>query len=260
MKKLLFICCRIVLIIGLFQLAGCQKLIDGVFRRYNDNPTTCKIDTLRYQVYIDFPSSHAVFYNNRLGDPDSVIYDRHPTWAKGQFYYFKYDQRFRLVGFTANYDRNPDNYFFRHTYVYSDEGKIIVDTVRIREESTTRTIKFELQYDAEGRVIAETGHLLQSDRVPEPMISPFTILYEYDEQGNLSGAVDEYGTVVNFLRTSSILMFTERNYSKNAAGGGNANEQNLPTSFMGSPPNNFLSSPWGVIQQDAPQQIMYDCK
>ena len=259
MKHFFFICCGIILFFSLF-LAGCQKLVDGLLRRHADNPTTCKISSISYQLY-DYTPSNAVFYNNRVGDPDSVIFTSQPTYGTAKFFYFKYDQQLRLVAFNAYNDRNPENYFFTHTYVYSDKGILIADTARISQDGVRQTFKFEIQYDSKGRVISETGHLLHSNRVPEPITEPFILLYNYNAEGNINDVNRTYDTSsINFLRTSSILMFTERNYSKNNPSNiSGINDQGLPLGFPGIYHNEFLSNPWGLLQRTPPSQIKYDC-
>ena len=84
--------------------------------------------------------------------------------------------------------------------------------------------------------------------------------YSYDTRGNLEAASQTYDEEVSFLRTSKVLMFTERNYSRNnPTGASGYNDRDLPLGFPDFTENMFATSHWGLIQRNAPSEITYDC-
>lgn len=237
-----------VLLAAAFSLSGCQKLIDRIFPHHDHpNESGCVISSIHQGDRI------GTFYTNSWGDPDSVIFDTEMGSAGAQLFYYGYDDHHRLISYNAYYDRQPDNYYFKHKYVYSDDGKVLADTARIREAGAWTQVTFP-EYDGEGRVIRDAGKVIEAEgdsTVSETM----TLTFEYDSDGNLVNPNLDltYDDKLSFLSTSHVLMFTERNYSNNNPVGATAyNDHDLPLGFTG-PGFTFL-------QQGFPSEITYDCQ
>lgn len=257
MKKLTITRAAVLLFIAA-QFSSCQKLIDKIFKDYHGNPTTCRIDTFKQEIS-EGQFRTATVYNNNHGNPDSVVFDVSAGSAGAQYYYFWYDSHNRLIAFNSYYDNDPENYFFRHRYGYNNDGRIVTDTVEISQAGRWTTV-LDLQYDNENRVSAETGRVIISDGTPIPDPETFTLSYPYDSRGNIVVNTETYDDKASFLRTSNVLMFTERNYSRNNPPGASGyNNQNLPLGFPGFTPNLLPTSHWGVFQRNAPSDITYNC-
>lgn len=220
----------------------------------NNHDHVCRIKTIK-QKLSDNETRTGTFYYNSYGDLDSVIYDI-PAYG-GNFFYYKYDDQHRLIRYESHYDAPYVfyNYFHMHSYVYSAEGRIIIDTGWIRQAGSATQVTY-LEYDAAGRVIRETGNWIEAEG--DSTIQPLEpITYNYDDRGNLRApeSPDHYDDKINFLSTRRALMFTERNYSKNnviAATG--YNDFALPTGF---PPEMHFQN--GIFLLGLPSEISYDC-
>ena len=245
------------MVVLITQLSSCQKLKDMIFGDHH-HKVDCRIHTFTQEIVHGEPRV-ATFYNNSSGNPDSVVFDINAGSAGAQYYYFRYNQHNKLVGYDSYYDRGDDNYFFKHRYAYDNNGRIIMDTVDISQAGRWTTV-FELQYDNENRVISEVGRVIISDGEPVPDPESFILSYFYDARGNLESGTQAYDDKVNFLRTSSVLMFTERNFSNNnPVGASGYNAEDLPLGFPGFADFMFPSSHWGLFVRYAPTEITYDC-
>lgn len=259
MKQLLTILRTVVLLIIVTHFSSCQKIIDKIFNRGNHNSTGCTVKTIKQEIF-EGSFRTATFYNNSRGNPDSVIFDVSAGSAGAQLYYYWYDNQNRLIAFDSYYDTDRDVHFFKHRYGYDELGRIKTDTVDICQAGCWTTV-LDLQYDNQNRVVSEVGRVIVSDGEPVPNPEPFTLNYPYDSRGNLVPANDIYDEKVSFLRTSNVLMFTERNYSRNnPIGASGYNEQSLPLGFPDFTENMFPTSHWALIQRNAPTEITYDCK
>jgi len=246
MRYLALIACAI-------QLSSCQKILDRVFPNHNHD-NICRISEMK-QTFSATEGRTATFFYNKYGDLDSVVYDI--LVYGGNFFYYKYDQSRRLIAYEAHYDPPYAfyNYFHIHSYAYSHDGKIIIDTARYREAGSWTQVTY-LEYDTLSRVIKETGNVIELEG--DSTIIPLTPkIYNYDDRGNLRSAdvPDHYDDKINFLSTRKALMFTERNYSKNnviAATG--YNEYGLPTGF---PAGLWVNN--GLFVVGLPSEIIYDC-
>lgn len=232
---------------------GCKKWIDKYFPDHGGpGEKSCRIT----QIQQGFPGSPesdprtGLFYYSH-GKLDSVIFDISTGSAGAQFHYFKYNDNGRLIEYRADYSREEGDYYFIHNYGW-EGGKITVDTVRVREAGTYTNVTYP-EYDGQGRIIKETGFTIEADG--NPMNEPNDpIMYEYDSDGNLVMDGTNYDDKTNYLRTSEVLMFTQRNYSKNnPVPADGYTSEGLPTGFPDGAPGFFLQ--WGP-----PSHIEYSCK
>lgn len=258
MKQTLTSLRTVILLIIVMQFSSCRKLIDKIFNGHHTNRTGCTIKTIKHEL-VEGSSRIATFYNNSHGDPDSVVFDIAAGSAGAQYFYYRYDNHRRLIAFDSYYDREPDGYFFKHRYGYDNLGRIVADTAEISQAGRWTTV-YDIQYDNQNRVISEVGRTIISDGNPVPSPEEVTTSYPYDSRGNLETGGHTYDDKVNFLRTSKVLMFTERNYSKNnPVGASGYNDSNLPLGFPDFPENMFPTADWSLIQDNIPLEITYDC-
>jgi hypothetical protein len=237
------------------QLSACHKIVDRLFPNHNHDHL-CRISEIK-QPLSEHEIRTASFFYNEYGDLDSVIYDI--MAYGGNFFYYKYDEHHRLTGYEVHYDAPYEfyNYYHIHSYVYSDYGKIIIDTARYRQAGSWTQVSY-LEYDSSGRVIKETGNVIEAEG--DSTIHPLTPkTYTYDERENLRvpETPNNYDDKVNFLSTRNVLMFTHRDYSRNnpiAATG--YNMYKLPTGFavqFGTYDDQDL------FLLGLPSEISYDC-
>jgi hypothetical protein len=236
-------------VLALTALSSCQKIIDKIFHGHGNEEKACVITKVKQDLFGEAMRT-GIVYNNNHGSPDSVIFDE--AGGTAGLFYFKYDNMHRLVEYSGWYDRSEGNYLFIHYYTYAGD-KIIRDSALWREAGTWTRIA-SLEYDAQGRVIKETGIDTLLDGAPGTS-SPFDpIMYQYDGQGNLvTTLTNAYDDKVSFLRTNKVWMFTQRNYSKNnPAVATHYNEHDLPLTFADDHGLFFL-------QFGTPLEIEYDC-
>jgi hypothetical protein len=254
--NVLEIACRIIVgAVVVFSISGCQKFIDHFFTGHH-KPTSCRITSIKHETIEGVTRSANFFYsdNNNL---DSVIFDESIGSAGAQLHYFYYDAHHRLVGYNAYYDRDADNYFFKHTYKYDENGRIVRDTIRISQAGRFTSV-FELDYDNQGRVMAEYGKVIEAggDSIENPEV--FARSFDLDIRGNRLFPNLRYDEKTSFLSTNKVLMFTERNYSINNPLGATAyNDQGLPLGFGGS--KMFPVYNWGIFTGVLPSEIFYSC-
>ena len=199
--------------------------------------------------YADETHTGIVYYNDH-NDPDSVIFDFDGGSAGAALFYFVYDDQHRLIESREDYSRNPDDYYFKHSYVY-ENGIIVRDTTRVREAGQWTEVR-NLHYDLNGRIVREDRHIIELDYNPaDEDADPFE--YAYDSMGNLDGETVSYDNKTNFLRTNKVWMFTQRNYSMNNRQNVTSyNDFGLPLTFDVNERPRFLIV-WG------PDAIEYEC-
>ena len=169
-----------------------------------------------------------MYYNNH-NNPDSVIFDFEGSTVGVALFYFLYDDQDRLIEYRSDYNHEPDGYYIRHTYAY-ENGVVVRDTTRAHVAGQSTDVG-NVEYDAKGRIVKVTSHVIELDHSPADYPGDPSI-YEYDDIGNLYGETNEYDDKISFLRTNTVWMFTQRNYSmNNLLGATSYNEHGLPTEF-----------------------------
>ena len=232
--------------------SSCKKLVDKYFPGHGNDKETCRIKEITQGHGDDESARTGKFHYSNKGLLDSVTFDIPTGSAGAQFHYFKYDNNKRLIEYRADYSHEPGDYYFIHKYVYNG-NKIIRDTAFIREAGTYVDV-CNLEYDSQDRIIKENVVMIESDGAPanspmEPRI------YNYDDDGNLVFESNpDYDNKTSYLRTNPVLMFTQRNYSKNnVATVTGYNDSGLPLGFS------FDSTPGSFLQWGAPTSIKYQC-
>jgi len=249
MKKLQLLARHLMMLAFLIQFTSCNKLLDRLFPNHNHD-NLCRITKFKQRL-IDTEERTGTFYYNLYGDIDSLIFDI-PAYG-GNYFYYKYDQHHRLTDYEVYY--HPGNYFHIHRYVYSSDGKIIIDTIRSHGSGSGTDVNY-LEYDALGRVIKESQKTIEAEG-DSTVQERGSWTYQYDDRGNLRypSAEDSYDDKISFLSTRWVLMFTERNFSKNnpreAIG---YTSHLLPTGFEPG-----LESGLGPFLWGYPSEISYEC-
>jgi hypothetical protein len=215
---------RLVALSAVLFSAACKKR--GQFE------VPCKIKTITssYQYAPEYPAevNVATFTNNAWGDPVSIIQSV-PTTGRPH-YYFTYDNNQRLKTWKAEY--GPGNIEYYTKYYYDNNNFIVRDTTWFQGFDINDLASFgnrivsEYAYDSKGRVAK-----VNSMWVGIP-ISALEKVYTYDANDNLIRPGATYDNKTNYLRTSLVLAFMMRDYSKNNyIGALTYNTKNLPTSY-----------------------------
>ena len=224
------------------MLAGCQKLIDKFY--YNDPVAKlCKLKTVK--TIGQYESYFQTYYNNKWGEPDSIVFDNPGSGSPSQ--YFTYDKNGRLLTYN---ERNRGTSY----YVY-EPGSIMPVRDTLFDYYTNVFVE-TFTYDEKGRIIKVYVDWLGSD-FPDFPFEDYERIYLYNERGNLynEGGViyTQHDDKVNYLRTSKVLQFINRNYSlNNRTAATKYNKHGLPVLY------DFSSTP-----ETAPfirQEIQYACK
>jgi hypothetical protein len=220
-------------IVALFLfLSACQKR--GTFE------VPCKIETVYSNTNGD--ENTATFTYNAWGDPVTII-QSNPTTGRPH-YYFTYDSNHRLKTWKSDYG-TPDFVEYYAKYYYDNNNFIVRDTTwfqgsDINDLSTFGSrIVSEYAYDSKGRVSK-----VKTRWVDFPAAPVEERVYTYDANDNLIRSGGTYDNKTNYLRTSLVLAFMMRDYSKNNVYAATSyNSKNLPTAFAtgGKPP--FFNTP-----------------
>ena len=202
-----------------------------------------------YEPFLPSPRVFTFEYNSK-GDPTSIT----PTLIStgSPKHEFRYDRKGRLTDYIGPYD----NGFFEfwHVYRYDNKDRIVSDSVYIFGKygetpsndfpSLRRFITYE--YDAKNRIKKATTVLTTGSSVDE---------YDYDNDGNRMVPGVAYDDNPNPLRTNSIWMFLNRDYSVNNPWSTAAyNDNGLATTLV-VPHNRFF-----IVGSLFPQFIEYSCK
>jgi hypothetical protein len=175
----------------------------------------CKIETITYKYQYNANSPVEVnvstFTNNSWGDPVSIIQSAPGTGLP--HYYFTYDNNKRLKTWKAEY--GPGNIEYYTRYYYDNNNFIVRDTTWFQGSDINDLPSFgnrivsEYTYDSKGRVSKINTHWVG---IP---ISVTEEVYSYDANDNLIRPGRTYDNKTNYLRTSLVLAFMMRDYSKN---------------------------------------------
>lgn len=209
---------RLAMLVLILATASCKK------RSSFEVP--CKIET----VISSYPgdANVATFTHNAWGDPVSII-QSNPTTGRPH-YYFTYDNNHRLQAWKAEY--GPGNVEYYTKYYYDSNNFIVRDTTWFQGSDINDLPSFgnrivsEYTYDSKGRVSKVNTHWVG---IP---ISATEKVYSYDANDNLIRSNATYDNKTNFLRTSLVLAFVLRDYSKNNyITALTYNSKKLPTSY-----------------------------
>jgi hypothetical protein len=234
-----------ILLITLTALVSCNKLIDRHNNNNGQQNNLCTINSMLFTTVYDNGYTESflrTFYNNKWGDPDSLIYD-HPGTGHANWY-FTYDKNGRLIKHD-NYDIGTYN------YVYEQGSKMPVrDTLH---DFYTNVWVHNYTYDNKGRIIKIFTEWLGSD-FPEISYPDKEDVYTYNADGNLDNSYFYHDDKINYLRTSKILQFIYRDYSlNNMSVAQTYNNYGLPTLFF---TDNIF--PPTIISEST--EITYNCK
>lgn len=239
-----------VMFVATLPFSGCRRIIDRIFNGNQNVVGDCRISKIIQEDTLSNEVRTGIVYYNDRNDPDSVIFE---TQVYGPVYfYFTYNDAGQLVEYREMYSREPADYYAWHKYI-SVNGIVVQDTARIRVAGQSTEVR-NIQYDANGRVVKETNHLIELDNAPwDEERTPFT--YYYDEFGNLNGDRYVYDGKVNFLRTNKVWMFTQRNYSmNNRFEASTYNERGLPLTFEPE------KAPYFLLAYAAITRVEYECE
>lgn len=192
----------------------------------------CKIEKIisNYHFYPEDPYevNISTFTHNVWGDPVSIIQSV-PTTGRPH-YYFYYDNNKRLKAFKGAY--GPEAIDFYTRYFYDNNNFIVRDTTLYSGADINNPATFQYTfvntytYDSKGRVSKVVTELVG---IPQ---GNYETNYAYDANGNLTSPGLTYDNKTSYLRTSLVLAFVTRNYSKNNYSTATSyNTKGLPTSF-----------------------------
>lgn len=193
----------------------------------------CKIEkiTERYHFYPEdpFTITTATFSYNFWGDPTTI--EMNPASTGKPNYYFNYDSKRRLTSHYGQYDGGWYDFYTRYTY--NNNHFIEQDTTWYSGNNINDLSSFyqwsvsKYTFDSKGRVSkVETKYNL------DPSQTWQVKTFSYDANGNkIRGDGAVYDDKTNFLRTSLVLAFMMRDYSKNnPVVADSYNAKGLPTS------------------------------
>jgi hypothetical protein len=213
----------------------------------------CKIEkiTSKYRFYETdpFEVSTYTFTNNAWGDPVKITQSNTTTGRPN--YSFTYDNNQRLKTFIADYGPGYIEYYTR--YFYDNNNFIVRDTTLFAGTDINNPASFyqafvnEYSYDSKGRVSKVINHLVGYPSTTQEKV------YTYNSNDNLVRSGGTYDNKTNYLRTSLVLAFMMRDYSKNNFYPAlTYNSKNLPTSYPADPRNEgapaFFNTPITEIE------------
>jgi len=249
----------LMLIVWLF--ASCSKDVSvGVQEELPSKPREdkaikhCQISkVIDYNPFLSSPRIFTFEYNQK-GDPVKIT----PTLVStgSPKHEFRYDKKGRLTDYIGPY--NNGAFEFWHVYGYDQNGRIVTDSTYIFGDysgdapthdflSLRRYVTYE--YDAQDRISKATTVY---------PFAPFPVQvqeYNYGADGNriMPGVV--YDNNINPLRTNTIWMFLNRDYSMNNSWNASGfTGEGLPTSINVPHSHQFIA---GSLY---PQVIEYNCK
>jgi hypothetical protein len=264
--------------IALLSLSSCKKIWDEIKQHPNGTADNCKIDKIYFKwmhfLIPDEPSTYtyitdtARFTYNVKGNPTSMTFASTPVFHYDAYpsdCFFRYDNQNRLVVFlehgSVNQYSEYDNQFwdgalFWHKYTYVNTH-LVIDSMFIYASGNSQSntpiypsegqeIRFEL--DDYGRIIKEI-------RYDE------TIVYTYDQSGNLVKPGVTYTSKKNIKQTNKVWMFIARDYSVNTPVGDASqyNSNNLPVVFNKLIPG-ILDPTVFYLQPNEKVRVSYQCK
>ena len=244
-------------VVNILRLAALSMVLFSVScKKRGHFEIPCKIEKIisKYQYSPSSPVevNISTFTNNVWGDPVSII-QSNPTTGRPH-YYFYYDNHRRLTSFKSEY--GPGNIEDYTRYFYDNNNFIVRDTTFYAGSDINNPASFlqtrvaEYSYDSKGRISKINYHVIG---IPGAV---WENNYSYDAQGNLIRPGYTYDNKTNYLRTSLVLAFVNRDYSmNNYITAQTYNSKNLPTSYpvsgIGTSEPHFFST--------AVTEIEYTC-
>lgn len=241
-------------ILNLLRLAALFVVLFSVScKKRGHFEVSCKIEKIvsKYRFYVTDPFEVNVysFTYNAWGDPVRIDQSNPATGRPN--YSFTYDNNHRLKTFIADYGPTTIEYYTR--YFYDNNNFIVRDTTWYAGSDINNPASFyqsfvnEYSYDSKGRISKVNFHVVG---IPA---SVHEDVYSYDANDNLIRSGVTYDNKTNFLRTSLVLAFMMRDYSKNNyVSALSYNSKNLPTSYPADPRNegapSFFNTPITEIE------------
>lgn len=209
MKRLSTFRSMVTVMVILFILPGCSKIIDYLEDHPDADLKYCNVK--KFTATYFGSTQEAVFSYNRLGNPVTVTLSQVGTAQPHLL--LRYDDQNRLTECIGHYG----NGFFDSwsKYYYDDKDRIAYDTTYWWGEGTDEPLSYygkqlqRYEYDARNRITKVT-----IERI-EPGAPPQVLSYAYDTRGNLVRDGVEYDNKINIHRTNKIWMFLGRDYSLN---------------------------------------------
>lgn len=242
---------RICVILAIVQFYACEKLIDHL----PGKPKNCRVKRIYFDLQVS-TDHYGVFYYNKWGNPDSVIYGHTGTALTNQF--FRYNHKQQLIQARFTYEGGGVERLHRYGYT---KGVITTDTSYSwpsQEEPeplhyVNKSIIY-FEYDNYGRIIKEKRNLIYPANVTDSFI------YQYNSHGNrIYGSNVSFDNYNNIYTTHPIWQFLSRDYSlNNPAQAASYNNFRLPTKF--DSPHDFFSSHFFLDRMLNKSVIEYECK
>jgi hypothetical protein len=228
-------CSRLVLIILAVQAISCQKVLDNSSEEQAKPNKSKGCQISRIHFFEDGSDYYGDFYNNKSGDPDSVIFGFVGTGFPNL--HFKYNSKRQLI--QAKFVYSDGTYETWHKFGYT-KGQITTDTVYVWGSNEEPEPEFyysksinQYEYDSKGRIIK-----LILDQV-SPDMPPNELIYSYNENGNqIYGENLNYDHYINIHTLNPIWQFFAKDFSANNPIVAKAyNSFNLPAEFDNPSPD-----------------------
>lgn len=245
---------RLLFVTVIVLLTACQKLLDLI---PNKAVKDCRIKKIRYfNPYTSFEvdAYEGVFYYNRWGDPDSVIFEFLGESAYNLRFY--YDNKKRLRELRETFQDTSAQ--IRHKYGYT-KGLITTDTVNVWNGYAHQVNYFK--YDKYERMIQFTLNFITN-----PPSTPVIADYVYDGNGNLEHPYLDlnYDNKINPHQLHPIWQFIAHDYSvNNPIAAELYNNFRLPVKFnrfVTFPDIPLFTFPFPGVRYLDRSEIEYECK
>jgi hypothetical protein len=229
-RKSRMIASVMVLAVILFSVS-CRKVFEH-WPKGHGNGIACKIKKV---IFPDFVKN---YYYSSKGLLDSIIRVPEVGFYGTALTFFKYDHKNRLIEYAEYYERDPEFYVQIHHYKY--QGNRIVQDTGFYQIAGVYTQVTDLEYDAFGRIIRETG-IYWTEENPSLIEPTPEMKYAYNSDGNrykiwFDGnltTINDWDDKVNPLLTDPVLQFIGRGYSINneLPGPTSYNDKGLPLTY-----------------------------
>jgi len=269
MKKIL----SLTVLIALFILPSCRKIVDYVKEHPNATDSFCRITKIGIKGFYGNPDEYLVYYNAK-GNPDSLI-DNNPVGTIGNSrFFFKYDHIDRLSDFMWAETIASGMPWFAivwHKYIYVQPDYIVDTTLTyagdVREPAPAAADA--AYYSITAYTLDGLGRIIKQWSIQEPNEPPhapvLTQTFTYGLTGNkvLSDPALTYDNKVNVYRTNRVWEFLYNDYSINnviradSSQNPTYNEFGLPLSLPNLTSNNIRL--FELYNTDNIYTISYGC-